>query len=667
MTELGSLLEMLASRLNVDESLELEFKSAAGGLPRDLWPTIGAFANTRGGWIVLGVRESNKEFVTRGVENPAGLLKQFFDGVHNPQKISHAVCGEGDASIEHIGEAAVVVVRVPAAPRRVRPVYINGNVYEGTYVRRHSGDYRCDRAEVARLIREASDAPIDATVLPHVGWEDLDRDTFLRFRRRFSVQHPADARAGYEDQRFLRAIGGWARDQERKLEGVTVAGLLMFGTEEAIREWRPRHLLDFRLLPDEQTLERRWDDRVAWEGNLLGAFEVIYPRLTDGLPTPFRLEGAVRVGEGPAQLALREALVNLLVHADYTETQASLVTRAPDGFFFRNPGGSRVPESELLTSERSDPRNPTLVRMFRFVGLAEESGTGLPRILRAWREFGFVLPDVDAGSERYEFGLRLRLAHLMADEDRAWLARLGGPWEEAEQVALVMARHEEAVDNRVLQLRTGLHSADVSQLLRRLRGRGLLVPVGDGRWPPYYCLGPVAAELAQEQPGATPTASSESDSAASVRGAVANVENVASEPVGRPAESTAGVLSLWDSPSSLGDNASNLGDKGRSLGDKGRSLGDSRAPDGHPLQGWARLEEIARPFHDRARLSPTVRDALVVQLCQTMPLSVVELVRLTARSQDHVRQIVRELVATKRLAYEYPDQPNHPGQRYLAP
>ena len=67
--------------------------------------------------------------------------------------------------------------------------------------------------------------------------------------------------------------------------------------------------------------------------------------------------------ETPAHVALREALANLLVHADYAEPQASLVTRSANGYFFRNPGSSRVPESDLLTGDRSDPRNPLLRRM----------------------------------------------------------------------------------------------------------------------------------------------------------------------------------------------------------------------------------------------------------------------------------------------------------------
>src|SRR5207237_899293 len=150
-----------------------------------------------------------------------------------------------------------------------------------------------------------------------------------------------------------------------------------------------------------------------WEGNLLDAFDTIYPRLTSGLATVFQLHGATRIDESSIHIVLREALVNLLVHADYAVPEASLIVRTPSGFLFRNPGSSRVSEHDLFYGDRSDPRNPELVRMFRLIGLAEEAGTGVPKIIRAWRELGLEMPVIDVGTERYEFTLQLRQAHLL--------------------------------------------------------------------------------------------------------------------------------------------------------------------------------------------------------------------------------------------------------------
>ena len=112
----------------------------------------------------------------------------------------------------------------------------------------------------------------------------------------------------------------------------------MFGTPVAIREWRSRHLIDYRLESNSASFDQRWDDRVAWEGNLFGAFEALYPRLISELPTPFQLDGATRSEHGLVQVALREALVNLLVHADYAESQASVILRSTEGYFFCNSG-----------------------------------------------------------------------------------------------------------------------------------------------------------------------------------------------------------------------------------------------------------------------------------------------------------------------------------------
>src|SRR6185437_14900911 len=368
MADTASLLEALAERLDGGEDLEMEFKAARNGVPKDVWPTLSAFANTQGGWVLLGAIESDAGPVITGVTDASGLLKTLNDMLRNSQKISYPVCGVKDASVEVLGDKQVILIRVPAAPRRARPVYVSGNVYEGTYVRRHAGDYRCLKPEVDRMMREASDVASDASILPHVGLDDLDRNALSHFRQRCQTRNPADPKNGYDDERFLQAVGGFRHDKETGEKGVTVAGLLMLGTDEAIRQWRPRHLIDFRIVTSEPGADDRWDDRVVWEGHLFGAFEAIYPKLVADLSIPFRLNHGVRTDESQTHVALREALINLLVHADYAETSASLIKRTPQGYLFRNPGDSRVSHTDLLLGDRSDPRNPTLVRMFRFAG-----------------------------------------------------------------------------------------------------------------------------------------------------------------------------------------------------------------------------------------------------------------------------------------------------------
>jgi len=395
-----SLLTTLLDRLTGKEDLDLEFKAAKHTLPKSLWSTVSAFANTRGGWIVLGVDE--RTLAIEGVDQPHKVLQDFHNLARNPQKVSVPMCGADDASIEMLNDKHLIVLRVPAASRKLRPIYVNANPYTGTYVRRNEGDYCCNKAEVDRMMRESSDVAADSTILLDFAWDDLDHESLARYRRRFQTRDPSSPRNSYDDRLFLRTIGGFRRDRETGREGITVAGLLFFGTARALREWRTRHLIDYRLVPEDPDSDTRWEDRIAWEGNLLDAYETIYPRLVAGLPVPFTMKGDTRVDESPVHVVLREALVNLLAHADYADTQASLVvrSRAQGGFYFRNPGSSRVLQADLLRGDHSDPRNPELVHMFRLLGLAEEAGTGIPRIFKAWRDLGFRPPTLEVGTER---------------------------------------------------------------------------------------------------------------------------------------------------------------------------------------------------------------------------------------------------------------------------
>lgn len=295
-----------------------------------------------------------------------------------------------------------------------------------------------------------------------------------------------------------------------------------------------------------------------------------------------------------------------------------------------------MPEDDLLIGDRSDPRNPTLVAMFRYIGLADEGGTGIPKILQAWHGvLGLRPPTIDSGTERYEFSLELRHAHLLSDEDRGWLEGLGHGWTEAEQLALLLARDGGATDNLRLRRLTGQHSADASRTLVGLRDQGFLIMQRDGRQFVYRLAtgnAPITADAGRG-------------------GALA----------GRSPKDRGGSMpppSLQDKPGSLQDNDPSL--QGSVLGLRDKAVSP------HDPALTMELLEIARPARERLRLSPELRDQTVVALCARAPLSRQELAALLQRSETYVREVAAVLVGTKRLAFLYPQQPNHPQQRYVA-
>ena len=149
----------------------------------------------------------------------------------------------------------------------------------------------------------------------------------------------------------------------------------------------------------------RWLDRVVpdgtWSGNVFDFYRKVIRKLTADLKVPFALKGDTRVDDTPIHQALREALVNSLVHADYSDRASVRVIRRPSGFEFRNPGALRVPVAQALKGGESDCRNRTLQQMFLMINLGERAGSGLPRILASWQGEGHML-DLTESFEPYD-------------------------------------------------------------------------------------------------------------------------------------------------------------------------------------------------------------------------------------------------------------------------
>lgn len=149
-----------------------EVKRAGNGLPDSLWSTYSAFANCYGGVIILGVEE-NKDgsWRTTGLQGEEKLLKDFWNNINNPQKVSHNLLTEQDIRIYQMGEDTIMVVHVPAAKREQKPIYTGGDMFRGTYRRNWEGDYHCTFSEVKAMLRDQTDDTMDMKLLENMQME----------------------------------------------------------------------------------------------------------------------------------------------------------------------------------------------------------------------------------------------------------------------------------------------------------------------------------------------------------------------------------------------------------------------------------------------------------------------------------------------------------------
>lgn len=172
----------------------------------------------------------------------------------------------------------------------------------------------------------------------------------------------------------------------------------MFGTGQAIREKFSNIFMDYRN-ETEVTVDVRWNDRITydgtWENNLFNFFSKVTPKLTEDLPKPFKLEGIQRIDETPVHKAVREAFVNLIIHADYLMDAGTLkVIKKNKSFEFTNPGILKLAIEDIFRGGNSKPRNPHMQIMLRMVGFGDNAGSGFPTILATWKKEGWVEPEL---------------------------------------------------------------------------------------------------------------------------------------------------------------------------------------------------------------------------------------------------------------------------------
>lgn len=375
-----------------------EIKKARDGLPMSLWETYSAFANCYGGVIILGIKENiDGSWYPTGLQNASRLLKEFWDTINNPRKISLNILREDDVQIFNYKENVIMVIHVPPARREQKPVYINNDIWSGTFRRNWEGDYHCTRTEVRAMLRDEPEATMDMTILEEFTIDDLNAGSIDRYRNYHSSIHPTHVWSELPKEKYLEMIGAVGRINGSSELHPTAAGLLMFGDEYQIVRYFPDYFLDYR---ENMSPSIRWTDRLHsssgdWSGNLFDFFFKVYNRISVDIPKPFVLDGVFRVDDTPVHKAVREALVNCLVNADFYIPRGLVILREPGKIELQNPGNIRTGKEQMLRGGISDPRNKAIMKMFHLISIGERAGSGVPGIFYVWKEKGWEEPSVE--------------------------------------------------------------------------------------------------------------------------------------------------------------------------------------------------------------------------------------------------------------------------------
>ena len=623
---------------NIDElreDIDTEAKLAAGrdgkgALPSDFWETYSAFANTDGGVILLGVSEKEDGvFEVVGVEEPDRVVQSLWNLLNNPQKVSRNLLTDASVKRYPTGNGRwVIEIEVPCASRKERPVFINGNPLTGTFKRLHSGDYRCREDEVRRMIAEQVEDARDAKVLHGFGLDDLNMESVDDYRNRLSAAKPAHPFLGAKTPDFLRKLGCFGKDRNSGEEGLTLAGLLMFGRQETILEAVPYYFLDYREIPVAGT-KTEWDDRLVpdgtWSGNLYDFYRMVILRLFRDLKVPFRLVREERQDETPVHKALREALINTIIHADYSLSTALLVIKAPEYFEFRNPGRMRVPVAEALEGGQSDCRNRTMQRMFSLIGMGEQAGSGIPRMLENWKSQHYRPPELVENVHPEFTTMRLRTVSLLPESVLTELReRFRGAFERLgvnERLALATAMIEGYVSNGRLRQITEMHPRDITLLLRGLVAGKMLDADGKGRGTTYRVTG------------------------------VPPVDRGASE---SSAHSNTNPTHLNVNPTHLNANPTHLNVNPTHLNDEIFN----------PCEDL-NLLDIAAKVRNTGKADKQLIKETILELCRDRFLTPQQLGKLLNRSYMSLRErYIKQMVEEMLLERRFPNQPSHVNQAY---
>jgi ATP-dependent DNA helicase RecG len=484
--------EELIERINDLEWEDFEAKEARSELPKSIWETVSSFSNTAGGWIVLGLKQNNGEFEVSGVKNIEKLELDFNNTLSAKQKFNVLI--RPVIKKYQFPEGDLLAFYIPLSDKK--PVWFNNP--DNTFVRYGSADVRASKEEIDAMYRDQAFGTKTAEIVPGSSIGDLNSNSVDNYRDYMARFNKSLAYNKLSTPDFLTKTGVLVDDK------LTYSGLLFFGKQDKIFE----HFTDFRIdlleIPGTSYSDStvRYTYRLPKQENLWEYYFALFERINQRIEKPFTLTREGFASEDfPYVEALREATVNMLMHADYFSPAKPRVRVFTNHIEFFNPGGLPKPLKILMASDISMPRNKIIAKLFRLVKLAENAGFGFDRMNNGWRSFSNSLPEYTA--EKDFFVVKFFFNPNITQQDNETNNKTSnetnnetnktsngtnnntGHIEEYVKMLLSLMTNNPKITIRQLEKQSGLTKSGVEWRINLLKKKGIITRSGSaqsGKW-----------------------------------------------------------------------------------------------------------------------------------------------------------------------------------------
>ncbi len=357
-------LEEVNKLIQSGEKIDVEFKESKDALTKDIYDSVCSFNNRNGGHILLGVNDKRK-IVGVNPDKIDKIIKEFTTSINNSQKV-YPPLYLVPVSVK-VGKKTIIYIRIPEGCQVCRH---NGKIWDRSY----DGDINItDNSElVYKMYAKKQSSYFVNKVYPNLGIDFLDT-LVIEKAGKMAIAREQDHSWKYmDDEELLRSANLILTDPETNKEGITLASILLFGKDNSIMSVLAQHKTDAIFRVENKD---RYDDRDVIITNLIDSYNRLMNFGQKHLNDLFVLDGIVSVKA--RDIILREIISNTLAHRDYSSGLPAKMIIDEEKIIIENSNLAHGVGILDIQKFEPFPKNPSISKVFREIGLADELGSGM--------------------------------------------------------------------------------------------------------------------------------------------------------------------------------------------------------------------------------------------------------------------------------------------------